>query len=317
VSATVLAPLPEPEPAAASRGPGARLRIACVVCFLDEQTWLPTLLGSIAAQQRFPDQLVLVDDGSRDGSAQIAEEFAATHERVRVLRRARRTRAGDRLAQASELRSFQWALATLEEPWDVVAKMDADLQLPADLFATLERAFLQRPLLGIAGAHLSVREPHGAAPVRERCPAGHVRGATKFYRRTCLQQISPLPAILGWDTIDELSARARGWQTASVACARGDVVHLRPTGSRDGMLRAQYRWGQCAWGIGQHPLWVLLSAARRIGERPRASGPAAFLAGWATAAFHRRPRARPELRARVRREELLELRHRVGCRGRA
>ena len=285
-----------------------RVIIACVVCFRDEQSYLPTLLGLMAAQQRFPDQLVLVDDGSCDGSARIASQFAAAHERVSVLRRERTARAGDRLAHASELRSFQWALTALEEPWDVVAKMDADLELPPDLFATLERAFLERPTLGIAGAHLGVRKRGGGAPVRERCPPGHVRGATKFYRRPCLEQIAPLPAILGWDTIDEVSARAGGWQTASLSCPRGDVVHLRATGSRDGMLRAQYRWGRCAWGIGQHPLWVLLSAVRRLGERPRGSAALAFIAGWATAMLGRHPRARRELRARVRHEELAELR---------
>jgi len=105
-----------------------------------------------------------------------------------------------------------------------------------------------------------------------------------------------------------VSARACVWQTASLSCPRGDVVHLRATGSRDGMLRAQYRWGRCAWGIGQHPLWVLLSAVRRLGERPRGSAALAFIAGWANAMLGQHPRARRELRARVRHEELAELR---------
>jgi len=287
------------------------LRIVCVVSFLDEQLHLRAFLHSMARQERFPDLLVLVDDGSTDASARIAAEFAAGRHNVRLLRRAPRPPARDRLAQAAELRSFQWGLSEVQEPWDVVVKMDADLELAPDLFDTLEHAFLTTPELGIAGVHLSVVDPRTGARVRERCPPDHVRGATKFYRRACLEEISPIPPILGWDTIDEIAARRHGWRTGSLACPGGETIHLRPTGSTDGMLRAQYRWGVCAYGIGQHPLWVALSAARRLSDRPRLLGSVAFIAGWAIAALRHRPRAAADVRSFGRREQLSILRRRA------
>jgi glycosyltransferase involved in cell wall biosynthesis len=287
------------------------LRIVCIVSFLDEQLHLRTFLDSIARQQRFPDLLVLVDDGSTDSSAEIAGEFTASRANVRLLRRAPRLPTRDRLALAAELRSFQWALSELGEQWDVVVKMDADLELAPDLFATLERAFLSNPELGIAGAFLSAIDPRTGVRRRERCPPQHVRGATKFYRRACLQDISPIPPILGWDTIDEIAARKHGWQTGSRDCPGGETIHLRPTGSIDGRLRAHYRWGACAYGIGQHPLWVTLSAARRLGDRPRLLGSVAFLAGWMAAVLRRAPRAPAELRTFGRGEQFSHIRHRV------
>jgi hypothetical protein len=280
------------------------LRVVCVVSFLDEQRHLARFLASMAAQERPPDLLVLVDDGSSDASPAIATEWARGRRGVRLLRRPVRARDRDRLAQAAELRAFQDALSEIEELWDVAVKMDADLELGGDLFATLERAFLADPDLGIAGAHLSVVDPLTGVCVRERCPRQHVRGATKFYRRACLEQISPIPAILGWDTIDEIAARKLGWRTGSLDCPGAGALHLRPTGSGDGLLRAQYRWGVCAYGIGQHPVWVLLSATRRLGERPYVLGGAAFLAGWAGAPLRRRPRAAGDVRAYGRREQL-------------
>jgi len=288
--------------------PAARLSIACVVPILNEARHLRTFLDSMANQTRFPDMLLLVDDGSSDTSPALAADFAAAHPSVRLLRRASRPVGRDRLADAAELRAFQWALQQIPGSWDVAGKLDADLKLSPDLFQTLERAFLQTPELGIAGAYLSAVHPRDGTLRRERCDPWHVRGATKFYRRACYQQIAPIRPLLGWDTIDEVAARSRGWRTASLSCQAGDTLHLRPTGSVDGLPRAQYRWGMCAYGIGQHPLWVLLSAGRRLAERPRPLGSLAYLAGWAAAALRRHRRAERHLRAYVRREQMAILR---------
>jgi poly-beta-1,6-N-acetyl-D-glucosamine synthase len=298
----------------AQTSPGRRhgLTILCIVSFLNEARHLPTFLGSMAGQVRPPDLLVLIDDGSSDDSPAIVRRFAAgAGPNVSVLTRPARPPARDRLAQAAELRSFHWGLEQTPASWHVVVKMDADLKLSPDLFATIERAFLERPRLGVAGTYLSVVDERDGTCRRERCPPHHVRGPTKFYRRECFEQISPIPAVLGWDTIDEITARMKGWEATSLACPAGDTVHLRPTGSADGSLRAQYRWGMCAYGIGQHPLWVLLSAGRRLGERPRLLGAAAFLAGWAAAGLRRRERAEPRVRAHGRAEQVAVLRHRA------
>ena len=284
------------------------LRMVCIVPFLDEESHLGRFLESIVTQRRRPDRLVLVDDGCSDGSPRLANEFVQRHPWVQLLRRPPRPPRSDRLVDAPELVAFQWGLTQVPDEWDVAVKMDADLVLSSDVFSTLERAFLQRRDLGVAGTYLSVLDPASGELERERCPPHHVRGATKFYRRACYEQIAPISPMLGWDTIDEVAARQRGWSTESIACPSGDTVHLRPTGGEDGRLRAQFRWGTCAYGIGQHPLWVTSSVLRRLRERPRLLASAAFLAGWLTAPLRRVPRASAELRAFGRREQLDTLR---------
>ena len=47
---------------------GARARVAVVVPNRDGRAWLPELLASLRAQSRTADRIVVVDDGSRDGS---------------------------------------------------------------------------------------------------------------------------------------------------------------------------------------------------------------------------------------------------------
>ncbi|HTU30114.1 MAG TPA: glycosyltransferase, partial [Solirubrobacteraceae bacterium] len=277
-------------------GGAARLRIAAVIAFQNEGDHLPRLLRSIDAQTDGPDQLVLVDDGSSDDSAPLVAEFERTHPQTIVVTRRRREATRDRLADAPELRAFVAGVAALSEPWDVVAKLDGDLELPATLFADVRTQFSSDPRLGLTGAYLSDETGDGSLR-RDPQPDYHVRGANKFYRRGCYEQIMPLPAQLGWDTLDELRARANGWRTQSFAASAGDIIHLRPTGSHDGQLRAFRRWGLCAWAYGAHPLAVALGAVRRARKRPYVLGGVNYLWGWLAAAAQRYPRAEPETRA--------------------
>jgi glycosyltransferase involved in cell wall biosynthesis len=278
------------------------LRIAVIVPFKDEADHLPTLLDSLAAQTRRPDRLILVDDGSADRSASIAAGFAARHPYALVLRRPPRPPVRDRMTGAHEWRAFGWALERVREPWDVVAKLDADLRLGPDLIAEMERRFEQDERLGIAGAFVAQRGADGRL-VRQRCPAGHVEGENRFYRRACLEAISPVPAILGWDTIDEARARLEGWNTGSFALASGDLVHLRRIGSYDGVLRGYRRAGWAAYAYGADPIHVAASSAARLRDRPYLACGVAYLAGYAAAAWRREPRAESRVRMLIRREQ--------------
>ncbi len=88
-------------------------RIAVVVPVFDGERHLAATLASVAAQTRVPDEVIVVDDGSRDGSAAVAERAGA-----RVIRQAN--------AGPAAARNRGVAATTCE--W--VAFLDAD-----DLFA--------------------------------------------------------------------------------------------------------------------------------------------------------------------------------------
>jgi len=272
-----------------------------IVPFLNEERYLGELLRSIGEQTRPPDRLLLVDDGSKDGSSAIAEQFAVGHPYASVLRRPERKIGRDRLAHGVALAAFEWGVQHAPEPWDVAAKLDADLCLPPSTLASLERELIADPRLGIVGTYLVERGPDGTT-ARHRCPPDHVNGATKFYRRECHEQIAPIPPLLGWDTIDEIRARVRGWTTRSVDLPEGDPLHLRPMGAHDGRLRGCRRWGACAYTYGEHPIHILAVAVQRLADPPRVIGSLNYVLGWSLAALRRAPRAEPELRDYVARD---------------
>ena len=292
------------------------MRLAVIVPFLNEERYLGQLLQSIGEQSRPPERLLLVDDGSVDSGPQIAAAFAARHPFAELVRRPPRPPERDRMVRAHELRAFEWGVTQLGEDYDVVGKLDADLRLSRDFLAEIERQFERDSRLGMAGAFLSSAMGDGVF-VRHRCPPGHVEGATSFYRRSCLQEISPIPAILGWDTIDEARARMRGWRTASFQIPSGDPIHLRRTGSHDGVLRGYRRAGLAAFGYGAHPLHVLLAGVNRMRAPPLLLCGLNYMAGWMLAALGRAPRAELELRQFVRREHGRRLRRLAPARSRA
>ena len=272
------------------------MQLGVIACFLDEEACLPAFLASIAAQTRAPDRLLLVDDGSADESLRLAREYAATHANTLVLSRPRRPPQRDRLATAAELEAFSWAVEQLDIDWEVVAKLDADLCLSPGMFAELERQLEADPGLGIVGAIQGLRVADGSV-VRERCPADHVRGSTKFYRRSCFEQVYPLPFRLGWDTSDEVRARMAGWRTRSFSIPGGDPVLMRATATRDGVLRGYRRNGVAAYAYGASFWWVLLGALDRMRYQPRVLGGLSVVQGWLTALLRSHPRADAEQRA--------------------
>jgi hypothetical protein len=280
--------------------------LAVCVPFLNEREHLPDFLASLAGQTRVPDRLLLVDDGSTDGSDEPAAEFAAAHSWAQLVRRPPRSPERDRLATAKELEAFQWAVTQLDVEWDVVGKLDGDLRLTPRTLETIVAQLERDEGLGLAGSFL---QEHGS---RIRIGQGHVHGATKFFRRACWEDVQPVPPILGWDLIDESTARLRGWRTQSFAMPDGDPEHLRPRGTHDGLLRGYRRWGVCSYALGESPLHVALYTLRQMAtERPRVAGGTAYAAGYAGAALRRVPRAEADVRASVRRAQKQRLKARI------
>jgi len=277
------------------------MTLAAVIVFLNEEKHLPRLLRSLDAQERAPDLLLFCDDGSDDRSPELVAEFCEHHGHAATVTRPKRARDTDRLAQAAELVGFQWALEQIDGQYDVVAKLDGDIDFTPSFFSTIMGKLEAEDDLGICGGPLSMER--GGRLVPEPSGRWHVRGATKFYRRACFEQIKPLPTFLGWDTIDELRAQAHGWRVENAVFPDRNAIHLRPTGSYDGLLRGYRRAGVAAWAYGADPLQVVGSSLVRMSRKPRLIGGLIYLCAWAGAALRRAPRAEPEVLRLMRRQQ--------------
>jgi biofilm PGA synthesis N-glycosyltransferase PgaC len=269
----------------------------------NEAEHLERVALAMAAQTRPPDRWVVVDDFSTDDTRAVLERLAPQLPFMRVIGASARVADGirDRLATASEAVAFNHGLRSEEwESFTHIAKLDGDTELPPRYFERLLEEFARNPRLGMAGG---VRvERVGGRETVERVPVDyHVPGALKCYTTECLLAIGGMQERLTWDTIDEVYARMRGFQTRTFP--ELVAVHHRPWASADGILRGRARHGRSVYMLHYPFPWVLFRALKTAGMRPWGLSGVAYLGGYLVAAARSTPRVPdPEFRTFFRRE---------------
>ena len=138
----------------------------------DENENLERLAASVSAQTTLPEAWLIVDNGSRDGTLELAQELAVEHPWIRVL-----SVPGDATARPGQpiVRAFHAGVAALEHLPDVIVKLDADVSMEPDHFAHLLDEFSADPTLGIAGGLCLECVDGKWTPVHTTI--GHVRGS--------------------------------------------------------------------------------------------------------------------------------------------
>lgn len=210
---------------------GGALSYALITPARDESDNLPRLAASLTAQAVLPVAWVIVDNGSTDGTPEIAAEIAREHPWVTVL--TLELTDGPTRAEPT-VQAFQLGLAALDPISDIVVKLDADLSFETDYFARLLGEFEADPLLGMASG--TCYERVGGSWRQRHVTRGHVWGASRAYRRECLEDVLPLESGLAWDGIDELKAVVKGWHAKT--CVELPFYHHRPEAARESS-----RWG--------------------------------------------------------------------------
>jgi hypothetical protein len=289
-------------------------RLLIITPVRNEADHIERVARGLAAQTRRPERWLVVDDGSDDETPRILERLSAELDFMHVvatppgLTRA----AADRLAVAAAPRAFNYGLHTID-PRELslfthLGKLDGDIELFPDYFARILAEFDRNPGLGIAGGVVLERHEgdwQAATSARE-----HVRGALKLYSRACFEAIGGVWERLGWDGVDEVTARMRGFETRSFDEAK--AYHHRHTGSADGRLRGHVRWGEAHWILHHGLPWTLLRAGKVARIQPRGASAAAYLYGYGRAAVRRVPRVEIEgYREFVRAEQHQRIRARL------
>jgi glycosyltransferase involved in cell wall biosynthesis len=203
-----------------------------------------------------PAHWVIVDNGSSDDTMAVACSLAETRPWLHVAAVQHLQGFGDSVRGGPVTRAFHAGYAAIDGEYDVVVKLDADVSFGDDFFAVLVRAF-ENPRLGIASG--TCYELDDGLWTQRHVTGSSAWGATRAYRAACLEFVMPLEERMGWDGIDELKARLRGWETRTLLDL--PFLHHRAEGERDGSRwRAWSAGGRGAYYMG-YRWWYLVARA--------------------------------------------------------
>ena len=214
----------------------------------DEEEFITETLRSIVGQTVRPVEWIIVDDGSRDATGRMIDEYAQRYPWIVAVHR---TDRGRRVAGTGVMEAFYSGYERLQcKDWECIAKLDGDVGLEPDYFEKCFERFREDPTLGMCGGVMYAVGEGGLK--LERHPMFHVRGPIKLYRRSCWEGIGGLIKSPGWDTVDELHANMLGWRTRSFRDLK--VIHYRPTGAAAGAWRDNAKNGRAANSSSAAPL---------------------------------------------------------------
>jgi glycosyltransferase involved in cell wall biosynthesis len=223
--------------------------ISVVVPLYQHAQYVAAALRSILAQTAPPAEILVIDDGSRDGGAEVAEQALRGVPGARVVRQSNHGAAAT-INQAVELASSEW-----------IAVLNSDDLFAPGKLALCQRVLAAEPEVALIAGGIGLIDAAGRR-VRDGVPADWLQRAKNFAART-----SHLPlALLNENFVASTSNMVF---TRSLWRQLGGFAPLRYCHDLDFLLRAFAQARLAIDTTAEHVLYRV-HAANTIGEDVRA-----------------------------------------------
>ena len=231
------------------------MKFSIIIPAHNEEAYLAQTLQSLVSQTFLPQKIIVVNDHSTDGTQTIIDQFTANYPFIFGIKT---TSKAKHEPGSKVINAFNKGLESLDEPYDILCKFDADLIFPNTYLETIARLFKDNSTCGIAGGFCYVQK-NGSWVLENLTNKNHVRGALKAYRKECFKQIGGLKSTMGWDTVDELLAQYHGWQVFTDETLH--VKHLKPTG-KSYTKAARFKQGEAFYKLRYGFILTLIASAK-------------------------------------------------------
>jgi glycosyltransferase involved in cell wall biosynthesis len=219
------------------------MNIYIVIPAHNEEAFIGLTLQSLITQTVLPKKVVVVNDNSTDKTAEIVLSFATENPFITLVNK---TSEAIHLPGSKVIQAFHKGFKTLDNNYEIIVKLDADLILPNNYFERIATIFEKDATVGMAGGFAYI-EKNGDWILENLTDKDHIRGAFKAYRKEFFVQMGNLKPAMGWDTVDELLAKYYGWKVLTDASLI--VKHLKPTGANYNKT-ARYKQGEAFYTLG-------------------------------------------------------------------
>ena len=227
----------------------------------NEEKFISLTLQSILEQTVLPSKVVVVNDNSTDKTPEIVSEFASKFPFITLVNTTSETL---HLPGSKVINAFNKGLETVDDYYDFIVKVDADLIFPNNYFETIIRHFQSDEKIGMAGGFCYI-EKNESWVLENLTDKDHIRGALKAYRKETFNQIGGLKPAMGWDTVDELLCKFYGWNIKTEETLH--VKHLKPTGANYNKT-ARYKQGEAFYTLG-YGFWITAIASAKLALRKK------------------------------------------------
>ena len=219
------------------------MRYYIIIPAYNEETLISLTLQSLISQTVLPNKVIVVNDGSTDKTAEIISAFAKEYPFITLVNK---TSEAIHLPGSKVIQAFHEGEKHIDENYDILVKIDADLIFPSNYFGTIINHFQSDERIGMVGGFCYI-EKNGEWILENLTDKDHIRGALKAYRKATFKEIGGLKPAMGWDTVDELLCKFYNWKIVTDESLH--VKHLKPTGARYDKT-ARYKQGEAFYTLG-------------------------------------------------------------------
>lgn len=225
----------------------------------NEEAFMALTLQSLVAQTVLPSKIIVVNDSSTDSTAEIVTSFS---EKFPFITLVNKKSDAIHLPGSKVIQAFQEGEKHIDDNYDIIIKVDADLIFPNNYFETIIKHFQSDSKIGMAGGFCYI-EKNGDWILENLTDKDHIRGALKAYRKETYKQIGGLKPAMGWDTVDELLCKFYNWKVVTDESLH--VKHLKPTGASYNKA-ARYKQGEAFYSLG-YGFFITAIASLKLASR--------------------------------------------------
>ena len=209
----------------------------------NEEALIALTLDSLISQTLLPKKIVVVNDNSTDKTPEIVSEFTSKYSFITLVNK---KSDAIHLPGSKVIQAFHEGEKNIDDNYDIIVKVDADLIFPNNYFETIIEHFQSDDKIGMVGGFCYI-EKNGNWILENLTDKDHIRGALKAYRKETFKQIGGLKPQMGWDTVDELLCKFYNWKVVTDTSLH--VKHLKPTGANYNKT-ARYKQGEAFYTLG-------------------------------------------------------------------
>lgn len=225
----------------------------------NEEAFMALTLQSLVEQTVLPSKIVVVNDNSTDSTAEIVTSFS---EKFPFITLVNKKSDAIHLPGSKVIQAFHEGEKHIDDKYDIIVKVDADLIFPNNYFETIIKHFQSDSKIGMAGGFCYIAKNDDWI-LENLTDKDHIRGALKAYRKETYEQIGGLKPAMGWDTVDELLCKFYNWKVVTDESLH--VKHLKPTGASYNKA-ARYKQGEAFYSLG-YGFFITAIASLKLASR--------------------------------------------------